>query len=131
MAQFIPNVGTYISIALPALVGFTSGDPVLGVWVLLWGIAYQQVENLTFEPRISGPAVDVHPAVSFASALLGAQLFGLPGRSSACPSPPRSWRCSRSTSSATSSPPRRSSGSPARGPQRRAGPDTPADRPSP
>jgi predicted PurR-regulated permease PerM len=49
------------------------------VWVLAWGIAYQQVENLTFEPRISARAVDVHPAVSFASALLGAQLFGLPG----------------------------------------------------
>ncbi len=79
VAQFIPNVGTYISIALPALVGFTSSDPVLGVWVLVWGIAYQQVENLTLEPRISGQAVDVHPAVSFAAALLGAQLFGLPG----------------------------------------------------
>jgi predicted PurR-regulated permease PerM len=79
VAQFIPNVGTYISIALPALVGFTSPDPVLGVWVLVWGIAYQQVENLTLEPRISGQAVDVHPAVSFAAALLGAQLFGLPG----------------------------------------------------
>ena len=45
VAQFIPNVGTYISIALPALVGFTSGEPLLGVWVLAWGIAYQQVET--------------------------------------------------------------------------------------
>jgi predicted PurR-regulated permease PerM len=79
VAQFIPNVGTYVSIALPVLVGFTSGDPLLGVWVLVWGIAYQQVENLTLEPRISARAVDVHPAVSFASALLGAQLFGLSG----------------------------------------------------
>lgn len=79
VAQFIPNVGTYVSIALPVLVGFTSGDPLLGVWVLVWGIAYQQVENLTLEPRISARAVDVHPAVSFGSALLGAQLFGLSG----------------------------------------------------
>jgi predicted PurR-regulated permease PerM len=79
VAQFIPNVGTYISIALPVLVGLTSGDPLLGLWVLAWGIAYQQVENLTIEPRISARAVDVHPAFSFGSALLGAQLFGLPG----------------------------------------------------
>ncbi|WP_299446376.1 AI-2E family transporter [uncultured Phycicoccus sp.] len=79
VAQFIPNVGTYISIALPVLVGLTSGDPLLGVWVLAWGIAYQQVENITIEPRISARAVDVHPAFSFGSALLGAQLFGLPG----------------------------------------------------
>ena len=51
----------------------------LGVYVLIWGIAYQQVENLTIEPRISARAVDLHPAVSFGSALLGAQLFGLSG----------------------------------------------------
>lgn len=79
IAQFIPNVGTYISIALPVLVGLTSPTPLLGVWVLAWGIAYQQVENLTLEPRISARAVDVHPAVSFGAALLGAQLFGLSG----------------------------------------------------
>jgi predicted PurR-regulated permease PerM len=85
VAQFIPNVGTYISIALPTIVGLTSGDPVLGLWVLLWGIAYQQVENLTLEPRISARAVDVHPAVSFGSAILGAQLFGLSGALLAVP----------------------------------------------
>ena len=85
MAQFVPNVGTYISIALPVVVGLTSGDPILGVYVLIWGIAYQQVENLTFEPRISARAVDLHPAVSFGSALLGAQLFGLSGALLAVP----------------------------------------------
>ncbi|MGG5260636.1 AI-2E family transporter [Phycicoccus avicenniae] len=79
VAQFIPNIGTYVSIALPVVVGLTSPDPWLGVWVLAWGIAYQQVENLTIEPRISAKAVDVHPAVSFGAALLGAQLFGLSG----------------------------------------------------
>ncbi|QIM20002.1 AI-2E family transporter [Phycicoccus sp. HDW14] len=79
VAQFIPNIGTYVSIALPVLVGLTSGDPWLGLWVLVYGIAYQQVENLTIEPRISAKAVDVHPAVSFGAALLGAQLFGLSG----------------------------------------------------
>ena len=79
VAQFVPNIGTYISIALPVLVGLTSGEPALGIYVLIWGIAYQQVENLTIEPRISARAVDLHPAVSFGSALLGAQLFGLSG----------------------------------------------------
>lgn len=79
VAQFIPNIGTYVSIALPVVVGLTSPEPILGLWVLIWGIAYQQVENLTIEPRISARAVDVHPAVSFGAALLGAQLFGLSG----------------------------------------------------
>jgi predicted PurR-regulated permease PerM len=79
VAQFIPNIGTYVSIALPVLVGVTSGDPLTGVWVLVWGIGYQQVENLFIEPRISARAVNLHPAVSFAAALLGTQLFGLSG----------------------------------------------------
>jgi len=85
VAQFIPNIGTYISIALPVVVGLTSGDPVLGLYVLIWGIAYQQIENLTIEPRISARAVNLHPAVSFGSALLGAQLFGLSGALLAVP----------------------------------------------
>ena len=85
VAQFVPNIGTYISIALPVLVGLTSGDPIIGVYVLIWGIAYQQVENLTIEPRISARAVNLHPAVSFGSALLGAQLFGLSGALLAVP----------------------------------------------
>ncbi|HYN75179.1 MAG TPA: AI-2E family transporter [Candidatus Limnocylindria bacterium] len=79
VAQFVPNVGTYIAIALPVLVGLTSPEPILGVYVLIWGIAYQQVENLTIEPRISARAVALHPAVSFGAALLGAQLFGISG----------------------------------------------------
>lgn len=79
VAQFVPNIGTYISIALPVVVGLTSPQPLDGVWVLAWAVAYQQVENLTIEPRISARAVDLHPAVSFGAALLGAQLFGLSG----------------------------------------------------
>jgi predicted PurR-regulated permease PerM len=79
VAQFVPNIGTYISIALPVLVGLTSGNWLLGVYVLIYAVAYQQVENLTIEPRISARAVDLHPAVSFGAALLGAQLFGLSG----------------------------------------------------
>lgn len=79
VAQFVPTVGTYISIALPVVVGLGSPDPTDGLWVLLYAIAYQQIENIFIEPRISARAVDVHPAVSFASAIIGAQLFGLAG----------------------------------------------------
>ena len=45
----------------------------------MWAIIYQQVENLTIEPRISAKAVDVHPAVSFASVMIGTALFGVAG----------------------------------------------------
>lgn len=79
VAQFVPTIGTYISIILPVLVGLLSPEPWTGVAALLWALVYQQVENLTIEPRISAKAVDVHPAVSFASVLIGSALFGVAG----------------------------------------------------
>lgn len=85
IAQFVPAIGTYISIALPTLVGLLSPNPWLGVVVFAWGLVYQQVENLTFEPRISARAVNVHPAVSFASVILGISLIGVAGALLAIP----------------------------------------------
>lgn len=79
IAQFVPNIGTYISIVLPVLVGATSDKPITGLFILIFAIVYQQIENVTIEPNISARAVDVHPAVSFASALAGANMFGLAG----------------------------------------------------
>jgi len=85
VAQFVPAIGTYISISLPVIVGLLSPNPWLGVIVLGWAVAYQQVENLTIEPRLSARAVNVHPAVSFASAILGLALFGIAGALLAIP----------------------------------------------
>ncbi len=85
VAQFVPTIGTYIAIILPVLVGLLSPTPWIGIVALAWGILYQQVENLTFEPRISAKAVDVHPAVAFGSVLLGAALFGVAGAVLAIP----------------------------------------------
>jgi len=85
VAQFVPAIGTYISIALPVLVGLLSPNPWLGVIVLAWAVVYQQVENLTIEPRISARAVNVHPAVSFASVILGTAMFGVAGALLAIP----------------------------------------------
>jgi predicted PurR-regulated permease PerM len=85
VAQFVPMIGTYIAIILPVIVGLLSGNAWLGVIVLAWALLYQQVENLTIEPRISARAVDVNPAVAFISVLLGAALFGIAGALLAIP----------------------------------------------
>jgi len=85
VAQFVPTIGTYISIILPVMVGLLGPNPIQGVLALAWGIVYQQIENLTLEPQISAKAVDIHPAVSFASVLLGAALFGAAGALLAVP----------------------------------------------
>ena len=85
VAQFVPTIGTYISIALPVIIGLLSPNPVVGVIALVWAILYQQVENLLIEPRISAKAVEVNPAVSFGAVLLGAALFGVAGAFLAVP----------------------------------------------
>ncbi|MFI7702648.1 AI-2E family transporter [Nonomuraea sp. NPDC049480] len=85
VAQFVPTIGTYIAIALPTFVGLVSPRPWIGVAALAWAILYQQVENLTLEPRISGRAVNMHPGVAFAGVILGAQLFGAVGALLAVP----------------------------------------------
>lgn len=85
VAQFVPTIGTYIAIALPVLVGLASPKPWIGLAALAWAVVYQQVENLTIEPRISARAVHLHPGVAFASVMLGAALFGAGGALLAIP----------------------------------------------
>jgi predicted PurR-regulated permease PerM len=85
VAQFVPTIGTYISIVLPVLVGLASPEPWTGIAALAWGVLYQQVENVTFEPRISARAVNLHPAVAFGSVMLGSALFGVGGALLAIP----------------------------------------------
>lgn len=85
VAQFVPTIGTYIAIILPVLIGLLSDNPMVGIYALIWGIAYQQIENMTFEPKISAKAVDVNPAVAFGAVLMGAGLFGVAGAILAVP----------------------------------------------
>lgn len=85
VSQFVPTVGTYIAIALPVVVGLASSEPVDGVLALAFALVYQQIENLTIEPKISADAVDMHPAVGFAAVLFGAALFGAAGALVAVP----------------------------------------------
>ena len=85
VSQFVPTVGTYIAIALPVVVGLTSAEPVDGVLALAFALVYQQIENLTIEPKISADAVDMHPAVGFGAVLFGAALFGPAGALVAVP----------------------------------------------
>lgn len=85
VAAFVPTVGTYIAVALPALVGFMGDRPTQGLFVIVFATAYQQVENILLEPRISAKAVEVHPAIAFGSVMLGASLFGVSGAFVAVP----------------------------------------------
>lgn len=75
VSQFIPAVGAYLGVVLPALVALAH-EPVDALWVVLFGVAYQQVENLILAPRITSRTVQIHPAMAFGSVIVGAALFG-------------------------------------------------------
>jgi predicted PurR-regulated permease PerM len=75
VSQFIPTVGTYLAIALPALIAL-SAQPIDAVWIVVFGTVYQQVENYLIGPRITARTVDVHPAVAVGAVIAGAALFG-------------------------------------------------------
>jgi predicted PurR-regulated permease PerM len=75
VSQFIPTIGTYLAIALPALVAL-GGDPIDALWVVIVGTLYQQVENYLLAPRVTARTVSIHPAVAFGAVVVGAALFG-------------------------------------------------------
>lgn len=75
VSQFIPTLGTYLAIAVPALIALTK-QPTDALWVVVFGVVYQQVENYFFAPRITARTVSIHPAVAFGAVVVGAALFG-------------------------------------------------------
>ena len=75
VSQFIPTIGTYLGVALPALFAAFS-DPLDIIWIILFATFYQQIENYIFTPRISTATMDINSGVALASVFIGAALFG-------------------------------------------------------
>jgi len=84
LSQFVPAVGTYIGGALPLLIALLE-SPGRAIAVLVYIIAYQQIENYLLAPHITERTMALHPAVSFGSAIAGATLMGVPGALMALP----------------------------------------------
>ncbi len=75
VSQFVPTVGTYIAGALPLLIALAE-KPFDALLVLIAILIYQQVENYLLSPRITANTMNLHPAVAFGSAIIGASLLG-------------------------------------------------------
>lgn len=84
VSQFVPTIGTYIAGIVPVVVAFAS-SPGQGIATLVFIVLYQQIENLTLEPRISAKAMELNTAVSFLSVLVGAAILGPVGALLALP----------------------------------------------
>jgi predicted PurR-regulated permease PerM len=76
--EILPFIGPIMG-AVPAVIVATIQEPLLGLWTLLLFIGIQQLENLLLVPRISGKAVQLHPAVIMVVLVLGNQIAGFWG----------------------------------------------------
>ncbi|MFQ5948804.1 MAG: AI-2E family transporter [Acidimicrobiia bacterium] len=60
-------------------------SPAQAAGVLIYVVAYQQVENYFLSPKITARTMSLHPALSFGAALAGGTLLGVPGALMALP----------------------------------------------
>ncbi len=82
--EFIPIVGVFVSGAVCVLLAMTVGW-VNAVLVLVYFIFVHIIEGEVLGPRIVGRAVGLHPAISIAALIAGADLFGILGALLAAP----------------------------------------------
>jgi predicted PurR-regulated permease PerM len=75
LSQFVPVIGTYVALVVPALAGFFV-SPLTALWVIIALIVYQQLENYLIAPRITERTMSIHPAISIAAVIAGASLLG-------------------------------------------------------
>ena len=76
LSQFVPVVGTYLASILPAVVALTFRDVATALWVVVFFVAYQQVENYLIAPRITKRTMEIHPAISVGAIIVGGTLLG-------------------------------------------------------
>ncbi len=76
LSQFIPVIGTYLAMILPAVVALSSQGTTTMLWVIVFFVAYQQLENYLIAPRITKATMEIHPAVSIGAIIVGSLLLG-------------------------------------------------------
>jgi predicted PurR-regulated permease PerM len=82
--EFIPVLGTLTSGAICVLLALTRGW-LVAVIVLAYFIVVHIIEGDVVGPRIVGKTIGLHPVVSMAALIAGAELFGIPGALLASP----------------------------------------------
>jgi len=76
--ELIPYVGPIMA-AVPAVTLAFLQAPIMGLWVLLFYVAVQQVENQLLTPFILGKTTGLHPVAVVIALLIGGKLAGILG----------------------------------------------------
>lgn len=76
--EIVPIVGPVLA-AIPAVFIAFIQDPEMGLWVVLFYVIVQQLENHLLVPVVLGKTTGLNPVVVLMSLLIGNQLAGIPG----------------------------------------------------
>lgn len=76
--EVIPMVGPVIA-AVPAVILAGIQDPILGLWVVIFYVVIQQIENHILAPLILGKATGLNPVTVITALLIGGKLAGVLG----------------------------------------------------
>ncbi|MBI4433156.1 AI-2E family transporter [Candidatus Uhrbacteria bacterium] len=82
--EAVPFVGPLIAAVVAVLIAFLQ-SPVKALFVLIFFVVLQQLENHLLVPKIMQRAVGVHPVVSMLALLVGARVGGIAGALLAVP----------------------------------------------
>ncbi|GHO77279.1 hypothetical protein KSD_50500 [Ktedonobacter sp. SOSP1-85] len=82
--EFIPVLGTLVSGAICILIALTQGW-LIALGVLIYFVVVHIIEGDVVGPRIVGKAIGLHPVISIAALIAGAELFGIWGALFASP----------------------------------------------
>jgi predicted PurR-regulated permease PerM len=76
--EIIPMVGPVIA-AIPAIFLAFLQSPTLGLWVIVFYVIVQQLENHLLVPVVLGKTIGLNPVVVIIALLIGQSLAGVPG----------------------------------------------------
>jgi predicted PurR-regulated permease PerM len=78
VTELIPIIGPILG-AIPAIIVVLATEPEKTIWVILFYVGIQQLENVVLVPRIQGNAVEIHPAVIIVLLAIAQQVAGFGG----------------------------------------------------
>ncbi|NLY09998.1 MAG: AI-2E family transporter [Tissierellia bacterium] len=78
IADIIPYIGPFLGL-LPAVIFAFISSPLKALWVLIFFIALQWVENNIVAPKVLSTTLGLHPLVVFITIILAGRLYGVLG----------------------------------------------------
>lgn len=76
--EIVPIVGPVLA-AIPAVILAFLQGPTVGLWVIVFYVALQQLENHILVPVVMGKTIGLNPVVVIIALLVGGQLAGIAG----------------------------------------------------